>query len=197
MFAWGIDLVMKVYEPKIGARKRDLFRGLGGRVLEIGPGTGINLKYFPKDIQWIGVEPNSHMVPYLEREAKRHGISTELVIGSAEEMPLESASVDFVVGTLVLCSVPDPVRALREVRRVLKPGGSYLFVEHVAAEPGTGSAILQRAIKPLWKCCADGCNVDRRTWETIERAGFSSVALESFRLPMPVVSPHIMGRAIV
>lgn len=188
---------MRFYEPRIAPRKRALLASLRGRVLEIGPGTGPNLKYFTRHVEWTGVEPNPHMHRYLRREAERLGMNVTLVEGSAMDLPFEDGSFDAVVGTLVLCSVPDPDRVLAEVKRVLKPGGTYRFVEHVQAEPGSRTARVQRFIKPIWHCCADGCHVDRRSWEPIERAGFGDVAMERFQLPFPIVSPHIVGQAVV
>ena len=195
-FAWGIDQVMRFYEPKIAPRKRALFSGLQGNVVEIGPGTGPNLKYFSKSVRWTGVEPNPFMRKYLEREAERVGLEVELIEGTAMRLPFEDESVDCVVGTLVLCSVPCPETVVQEVKRVLKPGGRYLFVEHVAAPRGSWHARIQRAAKPLWCCCADGCHVDRRSWETIEAAGFEAAEIEKFNLDFPIVTPHIMGHAV-
>jgi ubiquinone/menaquinone biosynthesis C-methylase UbiE len=195
-FAWGIEQVMRWYEPQIAERKRQLFSQLHGTVVEIGPGTGPNLKYMSRDVDWIGIESNPHMRKFLEKEAQRLGMPVHLIDGSALSIPLDDHSADFVVGTLVLCSVPCPVQTLDEVRRVLKPGGRYLFIEHVAAPEGSAMWRVQQFIKPLWKCCADGCHVDRRSWEPIEGAGFGRVQLERFNLNFPVVSPHIMGMAM-
>jgi ubiquinone/menaquinone biosynthesis C-methylase UbiE len=195
-FAWGINQVMKVYEPRIAERKLQLFGGLNGRILEIGPGTGVNFKYLNPNVDWIGLEYNQYMFPYLAREADRYGIKHKLVQGSAQEMPLPDNSVDYVIGTLVLCSVPNPVQVLREIERVLKPGGRYVFVEHVAAESGTLTGMIQSVVKPLWCCCADGCHPDRKSWATIETAGFAEVAIDHFKLKFPVVSPHISGYAL-
>ncbi|MCU0317391.1 MAG: methyltransferase domain-containing protein [Fimbriimonadaceae bacterium] len=195
-FAWGIDQVMRIYEPQIAERKKRLFGGLSGEVLEIGPGTGPNLKYMSNDVKWVGVEPNPFMRRYLEAEASRLGINAHLIEGSALDIPLPDESVDTVLGTLVLCSVPDPSQTLKEVMRVLRPGGQYHFIEHVAAEKMTPTAYVQRFMKPMWCYCADGCHVDRKSWSTIEAAGFSEVEYERFHLKFPIISPHIMGVAV-
>jgi ubiquinone/menaquinone biosynthesis C-methylase UbiE len=194
-FAWGIHQVMKVYEPRIAERKRALFQNLHGNVLELGPGTGPNLKYFPKDVSWFGVEPNPHMRKYLEAEAERVGLHVDLREASAMKLPFEDNSMDYVVGTLVLCSVPDPEVVLAEVLRVLKPGGQYHFIEHVAAKPGTWHAVVQRTLKPLWCWCADGCHVDRETAKVVRKAGFETADIEPFQLRFPIIAPHIMGIA--
>ncbi len=194
-FAWGIYQVMKVYEPKISPRKKALLSGLTGKVLELGPGTGPNLKYYQPGVEWHGVEPNPHMHPYLLAEAEKHGMRVELLAASALELPYPDASMEHVVGTLVLCSVPDPEQVMREIKRVLKPGGSYVFIEHVAAKRGSFHALVQKTFKPLWCCCADGCHVDRRSWETIAQAEFGKTEIEHFNLRFPIVTPHIMGTA--
>jgi ubiquinone/menaquinone biosynthesis C-methylase UbiE len=187
---------MRFYEPAVAERKRRLFSGLQGRVVEIGPGTGVNFRHLPRGIEWTGIEPNAHMRPYLERNAAEHGHRATLVHGTAEDMHLEDGSADAVIGTLVLCSVPDVGRVLSEVRRVLKPGGEFRFIEHVRAPEGSFHAAWQRAVKPVWKVVACGCHCDRATWEDLERAGFSHLEIERFSLPFPVVRPHICGRAV-
>ncbi len=186
---------MRFYEPVVAARKAKLFEGLHGRVLEIGPGTGVNIPHFPSGVEWVGVEPNPYMRPFQERAAAKAGLRAEFVVGSAESVSLADASVDFVVGTLVLCSVEDVSAVLREVRRVLKPGGEYRFIEHVSAPEGSWHARWQKTVKPVWKFLACGCHCDRTTWADLEAAGFDQVHYERFELPFPVVRPHIIGRA--
>lgn len=175
--------------------KAKLFAGLAGTVLEIGPGAGANLPYMPaKNIQWIGVEPNRYMNRYLRQEAVHLGIDIDLRWGTAEQLPVESATVDFVVSTLVLCSVMEPRAAIREILRVLKPGGRFLFIEHVAAPPGTLLRRIQAVVKPLWCRVGDGCHPDRPTGDLLlEEPGFATLDVEEFSAPLPIVSPHIAG----
>ena len=111
-------------------------------------------------------------------------------------MPLEADSVDFAVSFLVLCSVDDVAGTLREVRRVLRPGGRFVFIEHVAAPKGTWLRRLQRVVRPLWQRITDGCRPNRETWTHLEEAGFSQLEIEHFRVPVPVVGPHLSGTAI-
>lgn len=177
-------------------RKHRLFKELSGTVLEIGPGTGPNLAYFPPSIRWIGVEPNPHMHVYLHQQAERLGLSVELRPLQGEKLPLEDASVDHVVSTLVLCSVPNQATTLAEILRVLKPGGRFVFFEHVAAPQGSRLRRYQRMLRPAWKWFGDGCHPDRETWATIESAGFREVQIEYFQLPEGPVAPHIAGYAI-
>mgnify|MGYP005839742865 CR=1 FL=1 len=177
------------------ARRQSLLAGLRGHVLEIGPGGGPNLAYFAPTVTWTGVEPNPYMHPYLLRRAAQLGRAVDLRLGVAEELPVDDACQDAVVATLVLCSVQDPQRVLAEVLRVLKPGGNFVFVEHVAAAPDSLLRRVQNAINPLWRRIADGCHANRETWATISAAGFSQVTLEHYNTNLPLVTPHIAGIA--
>ena len=184
------------YDASIAPRKQTLFAGLAGDVLEIGPGGGPNLRYLAANVRWIGVEPNPYMHPYLRAEAKRRGIPVDLRLGNADALPAADNSLDAVISTLVLCSVPDPARALAEVRRVLKPGGKFVFMEHVAAAPGTSLRRWQDWLRPVWQTLGDGCHPNRETWQTIADAGFDRVRIEHFAASVPVVRPHIAGVAV-
>ena len=194
--AWVLAHLGARYERMVTDRKRALFAGLAGNVLEIGPGTGPNLVYYPPGIRWLGVEPNPYMYPYLRTAAARAGLQADLRPGMAERLPADDNSMDAVVSTLVLCSVSDPEGVLREIRRVLKPGGRFLFVEHVAAPAGTRLRRVQTAIRPLWKIIGDGCHPDRETGPAIEHAGFTEVRYENFRLPLGPVATQIAGVAV-
>ena len=143
----------------------------------------------------MGVEPNPYMVPYLRQSAEQAGLHIEIRSGTAERLPAADQSIDAVVATLVLCSVSDPKQVLREVLRVLKPGGRFLFIEHVAAPQGTRLRTAQRWLRPLWTRIADGCHPDRETGALIEQAGFAEVRFEKFRLPLGPVGPQIAGCA--
>jgi ubiquinone/menaquinone biosynthesis C-methylase UbiE len=136
------------------------------------------------------------MEPYLEKEAKRLGMQIDLRTGLAHELPADDGSVDAVVGTLVLCCVRDPQLALIEIIRVLKPGGQFLFIEHVAAPRGTWLRFLQGCVKPIWSQMGDGCHPDRETWNTLEKAGFGRLEYERITAPTLIVSPQIVGAAV-
>ena len=196
LFAWLLAQGDAAQHRIYGARKRALFADLEGRVLEIGPGTGLNLAYYPAGITWVGVEPNPHLHAHIRRHAARAGITASVVDGVAGRLPAADASVDVVVSTLVLCSVPDVEQALAEVRRVLKPGGRFVFIEHIAAPAGTALRRLQRGIRPLWRVAADGCRPDRPTDRLLEQAGFGELQMTHFEAPLPVVRPHIIGTAV-
>jgi SAM-dependent methyltransferase len=195
-FAWLLRRVSTHHDLLLRERKRSLFGGLRGTIVEIGPGTGANLRYYARGVRWIGIEPNLYMHSTIDREAKALKMPIDLRGGSAEALHVESGSVDAVVSTLVLCSVKDPAACLREVLRVLKPEGKFVFIEHVAAGPRSGLHWVQRAITPLWSCVGGGCNPALPTAEYIRSAGFREVVLEEFRLPLGPVAPHIAGIAI-
>src|ERR1051326_4972629 len=138
IFAWMLARFNTRYEGFAAEYKRKLLSELKGTVVEIGPGTGANLKYLDRErVRWIGIEPNTFMDAYLHDEAQRLGIGIEIRTGTADPLPLENNSADAVISTLVLCCVPSQQQTLREVLRVLRPGGKLVFIEHVAAEPGT------------------------------------------------------------
>jgi ubiquinone/menaquinone biosynthesis C-methylase UbiE len=202
-FAWMMAQSSSTYNKILGdvydglrLRKRSLFSSLEGKVLEIGPGTGPNLPYYPKDIHWIEIEPNPHMHSYLEKQAEKLSLKIDLRIGNAEWLDVEDNSIDTVVSTLVLCSVSNIDYTLQAILRVLKPGGRFLFIEHVAAPQGTVLRQLQSTISPIWKAIGDGCHPDRETWIALGNAGFASVHYERFDAKLPIVSPHIIGVAI-
>jgi SAM-dependent methyltransferase len=185
----------EAYAKSVEARKERLLGPLAGDVVELGPGPGTNLRFYGPDVRWLGIEPNAYMRPHLEREARRLGRTVDLRIGVAESLPLADASADAVVASLVLCTVHDVSGALREVRRVLRPGGRFVFIEHVGAPAGSWTRRLQRALRPVWMVLGDGCHPDRDTEAAIAAAGFARVEAESFRVPFPVIGPHISGTA--
>lgn len=175
--------------------RRRLLGDLAGTVLEIGPGTGVNLAYLPDGVYWIGLEPNPYFHPHLRRALSLRGLSGDALLGQAEAIPLPEGSVEAVVATLVLCSVEDPRRALAEILRVLKPGGRFVFLEHVAAPRGSGLRWAQDLLCPLWAFLGDGCHPNRETLALIREAGFARVEAASFALPLPLVAPHVAGVA--
>jgi ubiquinone/menaquinone biosynthesis C-methylase UbiE len=182
----------------VRARKRELLHALRGTVLEIGAGRGRNLPDFDRGITWIGLEPNRRRHAQLVRTAAAHGHRGTVLSAVAEQIPLADASVTAVVSTVVLCSVDDQERVLAEVRRVLRPGGSFVFVEHVAADPGTWSRRLQGTFAPATRRFDAGCDPSRETWRTIQDAGFRDLDLRWFtsRSPIFVYGRYIAGRAI-
>ncbi|MFH1765360.1 MAG: class I SAM-dependent methyltransferase [Gemmatimonadota bacterium] len=195
LFAWLLAREGGKYGGFVEVRKRRLFAGLTGTLVEIGPGTGSNLRYLPGSLHIIGVEPNPFMHRYYLEEARTEARSVDLVQGVAESLPFPDGSIDAVLSTLVLCSVGRMDRVLEEVLRVLKPGGKFLFMEHVAAREGSWLRRVQRFIRPAWRRIGDGCEPDRTIEEDLLGAGFRQVNLDRFSVPLPIVSPHIAGTA--
>lgn len=205
LFAWGMgkannadaDRIKLIDCPEyqsLGELKRALLGDLQHKVLEIGPGAGASLAYYPNNIHWIGIEPNPFMHSYLEQEAQQQGLShIELRLGSAEDLPIESESINTVVSTYVLCSVTDLSRSLQEIKRILKPGGKFVFIEHVGGECGTWTRRVQDGINPVWKTLFDNCHLNRAPWKILEQIGLETVNYYEFKLAIPLVSPHIAG----
>ncbi len=165
-------------------------------VLEVGAGAGPNAAHLPPGTRWIAVEPNVHFHSHLEAAAVAHGLDLEIYAAVAEALPLEDGAADAVISTLVLCSVEDVAQSLAEVRRVLRPGGRFVFVEHVAGAPGSMLRRVQSALRRPWGWIADGCRPDRDTEQFVLEAGFSHVEVEHFRVPLALVGPHIAGVAV-
>jgi ubiquinone/menaquinone biosynthesis C-methylase UbiE len=149
-----------------------------GRVLEVGIGSGLNLALYPQEVREIvGLEPAHRLIGMARQTAERAGMKVPLIEGSAESIPLDRNSIDTVVTTWTLCTIPDPVGALMEMRRVLRPGGQLLFVEHGLA-PEEKIRRWQRRLDPVWKRFAGGCHLDRPIRELIEKAGFQMAELD-------------------
>jgi ubiquinone/menaquinone biosynthesis C-methylase UbiE len=207
LFAWGMAKVNGTNQQKIRVNncplcsnfadlKQTLLGNLQGKVLEIGPGAGASLAFYPKSIQWIGIEPNPFMHDYLQQEAEQQGLkSAELYQGKAEDIPVESNSMDAVVSFHVLCSVSDLSQSLQEIQRILKPGGMFVFLEHVAAETGTLTRHFQNSIRPLWTTLFENCHPNRETQQAIENVSFTAIESYGCQLPFPIVSPHFIGIA--
>jgi ubiquinone/menaquinone biosynthesis C-methylase UbiE len=156
-----------------------------GEVLEIGLGSGLNLPLYGGDVRSVvGVEPSAELLAMAKQQAKRAKIPVELLEASAEALPLESGSIDTAVTTWTLCTIPDAARALREVRRVLKPDGVLLFVEHGRA-PEPGVARWQDRLDRPWSRIAGGCHLNRPIDHLISEAGFRIDTLRHERVAGP------------
>lgn len=205
LYASVLNSGMQAYEDEIAVYKSELFESLKGKaqqVLEIGIGTGPNLKYYAaadSGVRVFGVDPNQKMERYAQAAAVASGLplsNFEFIQAVGEAIPLDDASVDAVVGTLVLCSVKDVDKTLKEIKRVLRPGGLYLFVEHVAAKDGTTLRFIQSVLDPLQQTLADGCHLTRETGNNISGSGFSGVELSMTSLSSTsIINPQIYGIA--
>jgi ubiquinone/menaquinone biosynthesis C-methylase UbiE len=180
--------------------RTELLTQLTGEVLEVGAGTGKNIPHYPRSVsRLVLTEPDPHMRRRLYRRVRaERPAHTEVLDASLERLPFAAAGFDVVVATLVLCSVPRLDRALAEIRRVLRPGGRLLFIEHVAADDQPGRLKWQRRIEPLWKRVSGNCHLTRRTADAIADAHFDIIELrrESMRTAWTLVRPTIRGVAV-
>jgi len=179
--------------------RRELLAGAGGRVAELGAGTGVNLDLYPKGVEdLVAVEPDPHMAKRLRAKLRQSSRVVTVVEAPAERLPFEDSSFDTVVATLVLCTVPDPAAALAEAARVLKPGGRLLFIEHVRAE-APGLARWQDRLEKPWRFLGDGCHCNRDTVATIVASPLRLEDVERGRMPKapPIVTPLVRGSAVL
>lgn len=187
----------EVYREK----KVELFRGIEGRVLEIGPGTGVNFPFFNQSVRWVGVEPNPAMHPHLRKKAAEAGIQVDLIEGMNDPLA-HSESFSFVISTLVLCSVRPLAPMLQEIHRVLAPGGKFFFIEHVLDKRNLGRAIVQKTMPfTPWRYFSDGCNPGIDIGRKIDEAGFKRVHYSPYMqegegIVASINRPHIFGFAV-
>lgn len=180
----------------LGAARRRLLAGAGGRVLEVGAGTGANLRWYPSDVDHVDLcEPNRHMRRRLERRvASRAWPFSVAVHDVTAEGPFPAAGYDVIVSTLVLCTVPDPAAAAAALRAALADDGTLRYFEHVHA--GNLLGRLQSAVTPLWARVAGGCHLDRPATAALRGAGLVPVDQRWVRLPPPL-GLAIEGRAMI
>jgi ubiquinone/menaquinone biosynthesis C-methylase UbiE len=208
---WGLnERLFALYYPRLlalaeNAGQREtraaLISHARGRTLELGAGSGINLAHYtPEVTELIISEPSPHMLEHLELELTKRPpkcASVKLLRSGAESLPFEDASFDTIVGTYILCTTPDPALVLSEVDRLLRPGGRYLFLEHVHAGEGTLLGRFQDLVELPHRYLAAGCHPNRRTEQLLERSQLEVVRLEHGRQPraLPTVRPRIIGTA--
>jgi len=165
-----IDLAMRYkevtrYRGRVVPQARDT-------VLEIGVGSGLNLPFYGPSVRRVlALDPSPQLLRMAKQRAARVAFPVDFLADSGEEIPLPDRSVDTVVSTWTLCSIPDPERALGEIRRVLKPDGVFLFAEHGLA-PDARVVVWQRRLNPLWGRIAGGCHLDRKMDDLVRAGGF-------------------------
>jgi ubiquinone/menaquinone biosynthesis C-methylase UbiE len=202
-FARLYDRALKATEENgLGAMRGDLLASARGRVIEIGAGTGVNLELYGQGVEDLTlVEPDPHMGAQLrKRLADRHGdpLPAQLVAAPAEALPFPDDTFNTAVATLVLCTIPDPIAAIDELARVLKPGGRLLFIEHVRAEDASSARWQDRLEKP-WRFLADGCHCNRDTEANLRASSFRVEEIDHTKMPKaaPIVRPLIRGTAVL
>ena len=195
VFPLLLDLAMR--QRQIETYRRQLIPAARGRVLEVGVGSGLNLPHYAADVSTVvGLDPPGPLLAMARRRAAEANVAVELMQGSATAIPLGDDSVDMVVMTWTLCSIPDPLAALREMRRVLKPGGALLFVEH-GLSPERGVARWQRRLTPAWRHVAGGCHLDRKVDDLDRAGGFDLVEIKTEYAQGPRAMTYMYeGRAL-
>jgi ubiquinone/menaquinone biosynthesis C-methylase UbiE len=202
-FARFYDRALKATEENgLGAMRGELLAGASGRVIEIGAGTGVNLELYGEGVEDLTlVEPDPHMGAQLRKRLQdRHEapIPAQLVAAPAEALPFADDTFNTAVATLVLCTIPDPIAAIDELARVLKPGGRLLFIEHVRAEDASSARWQDRLEKP-WRFLADGCHCNRDTEANLRASSFRVEEIDHTKMPKaaPIVRPLIRGTAVL
>lgn len=171
------DLLM-VPNDWMGLRRQRarLAEAATGRVLEMGVGTGLNLSHFTNATEIVAIDPDPHMLKRAARRALRAPCPVHLELLAGEDMHFDAGEFDTVVVSLILCTIPDPAMALTEARRVLKPEGSLIFLEHVRSSH-RNTARFQDWITPYWRRVSGGCHTNRSTLDTIASNGFEITKL--------------------
>jgi ubiquinone/menaquinone biosynthesis C-methylase UbiE len=199
IFAAAYDKALAGSEKAgLADRRQELVSKAHGRVLEIGAGTGLNLPYYPTTVdEIVFTEPEQPMAKRLEAKLVAAGRQGRVIRAPAEKLPFEDDSFDTVVCTLVLCTVDDPDHAISEVARVLRPGGQFLFLEHVRADDPK-LARWQDRLAGIWRKIGHGCNPNRPTPSVIERSPLAMQEIEKSEFPKSpaIVRPLVTGRAL-
>lgn len=165
-----LDLVMRVGE--VTRYRQAVVPQASGTVLEVGVGSGLNLKFYGTHVRRLyALDPSSALLRMAQRKIRGNGTPTHLLAAAAESIPIEDTSIDTVIMTFTLCTIADPAKALHEMRRVLKPGGRLVFAEHGLA-PDPSVQRWQHRCNAVWNRIAGGCNLDRRIDALITASGF-------------------------
>ena len=180
--------------------RQELLQQVSGVVLEIGAGTGANIKFYPPGVtRLVLAEPDKHMRKFLNERVNECNLkNVEVSNGTAERIEADDESIDYVVTSLVCCSVTNLEACITEIGRVLRPGGHLVFLEHVAAADGTKTRRWQNRITPLWKTIMGNCHLNRETEPAIVAGGFEIIQIDRVSMPEApsIVRPTIRGIAI-
>ncbi|MEJ6590568.1 MAG: class I SAM-dependent methyltransferase [SAR86 cluster bacterium] len=182
-----LNLAMKA--PEMTRLRRELVPLATGRVLEIGVGSGLNLPFYAQQVHVTGVDPSLELQAYAREIAQDAKLAVEFLAVSAEAIPLADNIFDTAVITWSLCTIPDPDAALREVRRLLKPAGKLIFIEH-GESPEANIATWQRRINPTWNKLAGGCHLNRRPDTAMLANGFKFAEMTKGYIPGPKIATY-------
>ena len=188
LFPWGMNLTMSGEEFQ--KQRFAVLQSVDGKILEIGFGSGLNLPHYPHSVkQLVTVDPNPGMGRYTARQIERSDIDVNRQVLSSESLPMQDESFDTVVSTWTLCSIENIEKALDEVKRVLKPGGCFIFLEH-GLSPDKKVSRWQHRLNGIQKLVGDGCHLNRDMRQLISDTGFSELKVENFYFPKV---PRFMG----
>ncbi|XP_053311787.1 putative methyltransferase-like protein 7A [Spea bombifrons] len=210
IFPYLLCKLTAMYNKSMEQIKKDLFSNVSDfassskelTLLEIGCGTGANFKFYPDGCRVTCMDLNPNFQSFLsESQAKCDHLKFErFLVASADNMSqVADNSMDVVVCTLLVCSVPNTPKVLKEVQRVLRPGGAFYFLEHVAAQDDSSwISFLQKVLNPTWRLCFDGCSLRKTTWKDLENAKFSELKLRHIQAPsvLKPIIPHVVGYAV-
>ena len=199
LFARFFDRLSRLMERDVGDYRQELLAGLSGRVVEIGAGNGMNFRHYPASVEEVvALEPEAYLRAKAEQAASGAPIRVTVRDGVAAPLPLQDGDFDAAIASLVLCTVPDPGRALGELRRVLKPGGELRFLEHVRSDRPRKARFQERLDgSGVWPVVGGGCHCARDTVAAIEAAGFQIERVRRLDVGPAwfVTNPHVLGIA--
>lgn len=180
LFATFYDPFMNRFERSLYKTRKEMLTGLNGEIIDVGAGTGVNFKFYDKQAHVIAMEPSASMLKKAEKKIPT-GANVEIlnfgVCDPELDHHIKENSIDFVVSMLVLCTIPDPEKALAQFKKWLKPNGKLIILEHIHAEHPRNKRI-QNFVNPAWRAFADGCNLNRNTDKLILNAGFEALSEE-------------------
>jgi len=188
LFPWGMNLMMSGEEFQ--KQRRAVLQAVDGKILEIGFGSGLNLPHYPESVkQLVSIDPNPGMGRYTAKQIAASNIAVERQVLSGESLPMLDDSFDTVVSTWTLCSIQDIESALLEVKRILKPGGQFIFLEH-GLSPDKNVSRWQHRLNGLQRTIGDGCNLNRDMRQLVGDTGFSQLNIENYYFPN---TPRFIG----
>ena len=177
--AWLLDSGAEDSHAAWGERKSSVIGAMQGTVVELGPGTGVNMRYYAPGVRVIAIEPNPVMHPLLQAKADEHGVDLEIRQLDGASIDVGDGEADGVVGTLLLCGVDDAEQVVREAHRVLQPGGRYFFIEHVEAPADSRTRRVQRVLRRPHRWMFNGCDIRCDTATTLRDGPFSDVEIDA------------------